>query len=154
MKFFLYCLVMLFPASAGAGDMVPRDQDLPQKVVRLEEELHRALGQGDFDLVTRLLPQAERLESQLLEILEDPRRSARAKEGLPPLLELIGGLRRDAIRLVADRSWRRQSQPRIERPPNPKLILVNPEEDGQTFITGAPGAAGDMRARIVRVVNP
>jgi len=153
MKLLLYSLAVLIPASAGAVDVVYHDQDLPQKVVSLEEKLQGALHQGDYDLVSELLPQAERLESQLLEILEDPRRSARAKEGLPPLLEIISGLRRDAARLVADRSWRRRPQPSIERPPDPKLISVSPQEDGQAIITGAPKAAGDTRARIVRVVN-
>lgn len=104
MKLLLCGLAVFIPAIAGAGEVLHRDQDLPQKVVRLEEEWHTALRQDDFDRVTRLLPQAERLESQLLEILEDPQRSAREKEGLPPLLEIIGGLRRDAARLVADRS--------------------------------------------------
>ena len=153
MKLLFCSLAVLIPAAAGAGEMLHRDQDLPQKVVRLEEQLHGALRQGDFDRVTQLLPQAERLESQLLEIIEDPRRSVRAKEGLPPLLEIIRGLRRDAARLVADRSWRRRAHPRIEQSPDPKLISVSPEEDGQAVITGAPGAAGDTRARIVRVVN-
>ena len=151
-KLLLCSLVILIPA-AGAGEMLHRDQDLRQKVVRLEEELHGALRQGDFDLVAQLLPQAERLESQLLEILEDPRKSDHMKEGLRPLLEIIGGLCRDAARLVADRSWRRRAQPRIEQSPDPKLISVSPEEDGQAVITGAPGAAADARARIVRVVN-
>jgi hypothetical protein len=150
MNLLLCSLVVLIPAAVSAGEMRQRDHDLPQKVVRLEEELHRALRQGDFDRIVELLPEAEHLESQLLEILEDPRRSDRAKEGLPPLLEIIGGLRRDAARLVADRGWRRRAQPRIERPPDPKLISVSPEEDGQAVITGA---AGDTRARIVRVVN-
>lgn len=153
MRLFLYSLVMLIPASAGAGEMLHRDQDLPQKVTRLEEKLHAALDQGDFDRVTQLLPQAESLESRLLEILQDPRSTPRDRQGLPPLLESLGGLRRDAARFVAERSWRRQPPPRIERSPDPKLISVNPEEDGQTIIIGAPGAAGDTRARIVRVVN-
>lgn len=95
-------LAVLTPAAASVGEMIPRDQDLPQKVVRLEEELHRALSQGDFDRVVELLPKAKRLESQLLEILEDSRRDAHAKEGLPLLLEIIVGLRRDVARLVAD----------------------------------------------------
>lgn len=146
MRLLLYSLVMLIPASAGAVDMVPDDQDLPQKVVRLEEKLHGALRQGDFDRVTQLLSQAERLESQLLEILQDPRRSARVKEGLRPLLEIIRGLRRDVARLFAGGSWRRRAQPKIERPPDPKLISVSPEEDGQAVTTGAPGAASDAGA--------
>jgi len=150
----LFCgLAVLIPAAASVGEMLPGDQDLPQKIVRLEEELHRALSQGDFDRVVELLPKAERFESQLLEILEDSRRDAHAKEGLPPLLEIIVGLRRDAARLVAERSWRHQSHPRIERLPDPELISVSTEEDGQAIITGAPGAAGDTRARIVRIVN-
>ena len=153
MKLLLCGLAVLISAVAGAGEMFHRDQDLPQKVVRLEEKLHGALRQGDFDRVTQLLPQAERLESQLLKILEDPGSSARVKEGLLPLLEILGGLRRDAARLVADHSWRRRAQPKIERPPDPKLISVSPEEDGRSVITGAPGAAGDAGARIVRVVN-
>jgi DNA-binding beta-propeller fold protein YncE len=153
MKLFLYSLIILVPASAGAVDVVPGDQDLPQQVAGLEEKLHGALRQGDFDRVTQLLPQVERLESQLLEILQNPRRSAHVKEGLRPLLEIIRGLRRDAARLVASRSWRRRSQPRIERPPDPKLISVSSEEGGQAAVTGAPGAAGDSRARIVRIVN-
>jgi DNA-binding beta-propeller fold protein YncE len=153
MKLLLYSLVMLIPASAGTVDRIFRDQDLHQKVVKLEETFHKAWRQGDFDLVAKLLPQAEGLESQLQEIMEDPRMNAREKEGFLPLLEITGGLRHDAARLVASRSWRRHPQPRIARSPNPKFILVNPEEDGQTFITGAPGAAGDTRARIVRAVN-
>ncbi|MCP4614761.1 MAG: hypothetical protein GY845_39270 [Planctomycetes bacterium] len=141
------------PASVGVVDIASLGQDLPQKVVRLEEKFHGALRQGDFDRINQLLPQAEHLESQLLEILKDPRINNRAKEGLRPLLEIISGLHRDAARLVADRSWRHRAQPRIERPPDPKLISVSPEEDGQAVINGAPGAAGDTRARIVRVVN-
>ena len=108
MKLLLCSLAVLIPAAAGAGEMLHRDQDLPQKVVRLEEKLHEALRQGDYDRVTQLLPQAERLESQLLEILEDLRRSAREREELRPLLEIIHGLRRDAARLVAHRGWRRR----------------------------------------------
>jgi DNA-binding beta-propeller fold protein YncE len=150
MKLLLYSLAVLISA-AGAGEMFYHD--LPQKVVRLEQKLHGALRQGDFDRVTQLLPQAERLESQLLEILEDPQRNAREREELQPLLEIIHGLRRDAAHLVTIRGWRYRAQPRIEHPPDPKLISVNPEENGHTVITGAPGAAGDTRARIVRVVN-
>jgi DNA-binding beta-propeller fold protein YncE len=152
-KLLLCGLTVLIPAVAGAGEMLHRDQNLPQKVVKLEEEWHRALRQGDFNRAVEFLPEAERLESQLLEILEDPRRDAHAKEELPPLLEIIGGLRRDAARLVAERGWRHRPHPRIERPPDPKLISVRPEEDGQAIITGALGAAGDTRARIIRIVN-
>ena len=72
MKLLLCSLAVLIPAAAGAGEMLHPDQDLPQKVVRLEEQLHWALRRGDFDRVAQLLPQAERLESQLLEILEAP----------------------------------------------------------------------------------
>jgi hypothetical protein len=153
MKLFLCGLAVLISAATGAGEMLHRDQDLPQKVSRLEQELHRALRQRDFDRVTLLLPQAEHLESQLLKILEDPGSSARVKEGLPPLLESLGRLRRDAARFVAVRSWRRQPQPRIERAPDPRLISLSPKQDGQTIVTGAPGASGDTRARMVRVVN-
>ena len=153
MKLLICSLAVLISAAASAGEMLHRNQYLPQKVVRLEEKLHGALRQGDFDRVTHLLPQAERLESQLLEILEDPRRSARVKEELRPLLEITRGLIKDAARLVADRGWRRRAQPRIEHPPDPKLISVSPEEDGQAIVMGASGAAGDTRARIVCVVN-
>lgn len=139
MKLFLYSLVVLIPASAGAVDMVPDDQDLPQKVVRLEEKLHGALRQGDFDRITRLLPQAERLESQLLEILEDPRRSVRDKEGLPPLLEIIGGLRRDAARLVADRSWRRHPQPELRVPLTPSSSWLIQKRTGKPLSPANPG---------------
>jgi len=108
MKLLLCSLAVLIPAAAGAGEMLHRDQDLPQKVVRLEEKLHEALRQGDYDRVTQLLPRAEHLESQLLEILEDLQRSPREREELRPLLEIIHGLRRDAARLVAHRGWRRR----------------------------------------------
>ena len=64
--------------------------------MRLEEQFHEALRQGDLERVTELLPQAERLEAQLREILEDPRSGTRQREGLPPLLEILGGLRADA----------------------------------------------------------
>ena len=114
MKLFLYSLIMLIPYSVCAVDIASRDQDLPQKVVRLEEKLHVAFRQGDFEGVNQLLPQAEHLESQLLEILEDPRRSANLKEGLWPLLEIISGLRVDAARLVADRGWRHRAPPRSQ----------------------------------------
>lgn len=153
MRLFLYSLVMLIPASDGAVYMIPRDQDLPQKVVRLEERFHKAWHQGDFDLIAQLLPQAERLESQLLKTLEDPRKTDREKEGLLSLLEITGGLRHNAARLVSSRSLRHRPEPRIEHLPDPKLISINPQEDGHAIITGAPGAAGDARARVVRVVN-
>jgi DNA-binding beta-propeller fold protein YncE len=153
MKLLLCSLAVLIPAAASAGEILHRDQDLPEKVVRLEKKLHEALRQGDFDRVTELLPQAEHLKSQLLEILEDPQRSAREKEELRPLLEIIHGLSRDATRLAAHRGWRCRAQPKIEYPPYPKLISVRPQDDGQAIITGAPGAAGDMRARILRVIN-
>lgn len=132
MKLLLCSLAVLIPAAASAGEMLHRDQDLPQKVVRLEEKLHGALRQGDFDRVTQLLPQVERLESQLLEILQDPRRSARVKEGLRPLLEIIRGLRRDAARLVAHRGWRRRAQPRIEHPQDHPVVNVT-WYDAQAF---------------------
>jgi DNA-binding beta-propeller fold protein YncE len=119
----------------------------------LEEDFHRALHRGDFARITQLVPRVERLESQLLEILEDPRRSDREKDGLRLLPEIVAGLRRDAARLVAQRSWRLRAQPRIEQSPDPRLISVSPEEDGHAVIAGAPGAAADPRARIVRVVN-
>lgn len=152
-KYLFCCLAVLLPAVAGAGEMFQRDQDLPQKVARLEEEFHRAWRQGDFNLIAELLPQAKRLESQLQEIMEDPRKSDREKEGILPLLEITGGLRHDIARLVASRSWRHRLEPRIERCPDPRLISIIPQEDGHTIITGAPGAAGDTRARVVRVVN-
>jgi len=152
-RLLLSCLAVLIPAVGDGGEMLHHNPDLSQKVVRLEEEFHKALHQGDFDLIARLLPQAEHLELQLLEILEDGRRSAHTKEGFPPLLEIIGGLRREAARLVAHRSWRHRPEPRIKYAPNSKLISVSPLEDGQTVIIGAPGAAADARARMVRVVN-
>ena len=71
MKLLLSSLAILIFAAVGAGDMPHHEQDLPQKVVRLEEQLHTALRQGDFDRVARLLPQAEHIESQLQEILEN-----------------------------------------------------------------------------------
>ena len=140
-------------AAVGAGNTARPAQDLASEGVRFEEEFHETLRLGDFDRLTQLLPQAERLESQLLQILEDPQSSAHQREGLQPLLDMMHGLRADAARLAADRDWRRRSRPRIERPPDPNLISISAEEDGQTIITGNPGAAGDTRARIVRVVN-
>ena len=152
-KLLLCGFAVFVPAIAWTGEVFHRDLDLPQKVVRLEEQWHAALRQGDLDRITQLLPQAERLESQLLEILENPGSSVSEKKGLPPLLEVTRGIREDVARFVAERSWRRQPQPKIEHAPDPRLILVSPEEDGQTIITGAPRATGDRRARIVRVVN-
>ena len=93
-----------------------RGQDLVQRVVRLEEAFHKALRGGDFDRIARLSPQAEQLELQLLEILEDPGRSHRQKEGLRPLLEIVAGLHRDTARLVAQRSWRYRNSSRNASP--------------------------------------
>ncbi|UCE50450.1 MAG: hypothetical protein JSW47_09855, partial [Phycisphaerales bacterium] len=152
-RLLLSCLAVLILAVADAGEMLHRDLDLTQKVARLEERFHRALHSGDFGQVTGLLTQVERLEAQLLEILEDTQRGAREKEGLLPLLEIIGGLRTEADRLVAHLRWRRRPEPRIEQAPDSKRISVSPLEDGQTIITGAPGAISDARARIVSVVN-
>ena len=151
--FLLYCFAVPMLAVDSTGKVLHHDQDLSQKVVRLEEKFHIALHKGDYDRITQLLPQAERLEAQLLEILEDTQKGAREKEGLLPLLEILGGLCREADLLVARRSWRRRPEPRIEYPPDSKLISVSPLEDGRTIITGAPGAVSDVRARIVRVVN-
>ena len=153
MKLLLCSLALLMSAFARTGETPRPNQDLPQKVVRFEEEFRGALREGDYDRVARLLPQAEQLESQLLEILGNPRSGTRAREELPPLLEIISGLRGDAARLVASRSWRQGPRPRIERPPDPKLISASLQGDGQTIIRGARGAANDTRARIVRAVN-
>ena len=88
-KLLLCGLAVVISAFAGAGETAHRGQDLPQRVARLEEGFHAALRQGDTDRATQLLPQAERLESQLIEILENPQSNRRAREELGPLLEII-----------------------------------------------------------------
>ena len=153
MKLLPCSLAVLIFAAVGAGKTARPARYLSSKVVRFEEEFHEALRQGDFDRLTQILPQAELLESQLLQILEDPGTSAHQRERLQPLLDMMHGLRADVARLTADRDWRRRPRPRIERPPDPNLISISAEEDGQAIIMGDPGAAGDARARIVRVVN-
>jgi len=49
--------------------------------------------------------------------------------------------------------WRRERLPRIEAAPDPALVTVVPQKDGWTRVEGAPGAAVDGRARLVRVIN-
>ena len=149
----LCILGMLIHAVVCARGEPHSGQDLPARVARLEQEWRGALRQGDLEHVSQLLLQAERLEKKLVGILEDPRSTSLDREVLVPLLEIVGGLRHEGSRFVANRTWCDQVQPRIERPPNPRLIAIDPGRDGQTFIVGAPGAAGDTRARIVRVVN-
>lgn len=152
MKALLYCLVVLIPGAAAVGESAHSEQDLPQQVVRLEEAWHDALRRGDFEHVTELSAQAKRLEARLWEILDD-RSSMQGREELTPLLEILARVQTEAARWVDQRAWRQHAQARIERPPDPKLITVSPADNGQTLIIGVPGAAGDPRARIVRVVN-
>jgi hypothetical protein len=152
-KLLLCSLVMFLPVAVGASEVFDHEQDLGHKVAMLEEKLHRALHQGDFDQVMALLPEADHLESQLRKILEDPQRNARVKEKFLPLLEIIGELRRESDHFVTRRAWRHQRLPRIECSVDPKLISISTEDDGQAIIRGLPGAAGDMRARMVRIVN-
>ena len=70
-KLLLFGLAVVIPAIDGVGEMLPYSQDLPQEVVELEEELHRALRHGDFDQIVELLPKAELLETHLLEIMRE-----------------------------------------------------------------------------------
>jgi len=48
--------------------------------------------------------------------------------------------------------WRNARLPRIELPPDPSRISVSPV-GGWAWVLGGPGAAGDARARMVRVLN-
>jgi len=49
--------------------------------------------------------------------------------------------------------WRNQRLPRIELPPDPSKIRIVTERNGWSRIVGIRGAAGDHRARMVRIVN-
>ena len=109
----LCILGMLIHAVVCARGEPYNEQDLPATVARLEQELRCALREGDLEHATQLLPQAERLEKQLLGILEDPRSTSLDREKLVSLLEIVGGLRHEGSRFIAKRNWRVQAQPRI-----------------------------------------
>jgi DNA-binding beta-propeller fold protein YncE len=149
----LCTLALLLPAATCARGESYNVPSLSAEVARLEQALRGALRQGELNQITQLLPQAERLEKRLLGVLENPQSTRLDRERVVPLLEIVGGLRHEASHFVAERNWRDQAQPRIERPPDPRLVVIDPGQNGDTFIVGAPGAAGDTRARIVRAAN-
>ncbi len=49
-----------------------------------------------------------------------------------------------------EQDWRVRRAPRIEVPPDPERIRIEPDADGMAWVTGA---AGDRRARLARIVN-
>ncbi|MFC1708022.1 hypothetical protein ACFL59_14600 [Planctomycetota bacterium] len=125
---------------------------LGERTARLERNVRASLDRAELDRLSEVLPDLERLEADLeVAVQAGSRRGRDAREHLE-LLELTRWMVARVREVAARGAWRQSPPPVIECPPDVQLISLDPGEDGETVVTGAPGAL-DLRARVVRAVN-